>query len=202
MAEPTPISKSVSAEGTTPSAVNRARRRLLKGGAAATPVIWAVTTRPARAGAVECQTPSAYGSLSTSRPESDLPLCSGRSPSYWQDPAHYDKWPHPYYPEANALTGGVEASQFHDTGCGGGHFGSKTMAEVLQLAGQGGMDDLGAYIVAGLLNAQAGMTPVLDPSQVRNLWNECAGRGFYEPTAGVKWGPNQVVAYLKTTISG
>ena len=114
---------------------------------------------------------------------------------------HFDKWPHPYYATRAEGVGGHDATEFHAIGCSGGYFGGLTMLEVLERGG-GGDAELGPYIVAGVLNAAAGMTPVLDVPSVLNLWNECDSRGFYEPTAGVQWTPTQVVEYLKTTISG
>jgi len=183
--------------------VNPARRRLLKGGAAASPVLWTVATRPARAAMTECQAPSAFGSMgSHTKPDRLIQTCSGRSPGYWQDSAHFDKWPHPYYPTSDTNVGGYAASLFHSTGCGGGYFGSKTMLEVLEMNGQGGYADMGAHITAALLNAAAGMTPVLTVPQVLELWNECSGHGYYEPTAGVRWGPEDIVTYLQSTMPG
>ena len=182
--------------------MNPARRRLLKGGAAATPLLWAIATRPARAAFTECQSPSAWGSMHASGPNSTVQVCSGRSCEYWQDSAHFDKWPHPYYPTTDASLGGYTASAFHATGCRGGHFGGKTMLEVLQMSGEGGYANMGAHITAALLNAAAGMTPVLTVPQVLELWNDCSGQGYYEPTAGVRWGPEEVVTYLRSTMAG
>ena len=184
------------------SRVDGIRRRLLKGGASAAPLIWAVTTRPAVAATTApCTTCSGFDSMSSSR-SGKMQVCSGVGPSYWQQSAHFDKWPHPYYATSDANTGGSTATRFHVTGCGGGYFGTKTMLEVLQMNGQGGFADLGAHISAALLNAAGGMTPVLSVPQVVNLWNECSGRGYYEPTAGIRWTREQVVAYLKTTMPG
>lgn len=62
-------------------------------------------------------------------------------------------------------------------------------------------DSLGRYIVAALLNARSGRTPMLTEMQVRNMWNDLVNRGYYEPTAGIRWSASQIVAYLKTTIA-
>jgi len=59
---------------------------------------------------------------------------------------------------------------------------------------------LGRYITAALLNARAGRTPVLDEAGVRAMWNSIVNRGYYEATAGVQWGPAQIVAYIRTTM--
>ena len=60
-------------------------------------------------------------------------------------------------------------------------------------------DNLGMHIVAALLNAKAGLTPVLSETQVINMWNEWVSNGFFEPTANVQWSSAQIVTYIKTT---
>jgi hypothetical protein len=46
------------------------------------------------------------------------------------------------------------------------------------------------------------LTPVLSEADVQNIWNEYCTKGYFEPTAGVQWGPDQIVAYLQTTMTG
>jgi hypothetical protein len=55
-------------------------------------------------------------------------------------------------------------------------------------------------MVAALLNARAGRTPVLTEGAVRNMWNDIINRGFFEPTAGIRWGATEIVSYLRTTM--
>jgi hypothetical protein len=81
----------------------------------------------------------------------------------------------------------------------GTQYVGKTMLAVLQLMG-GGVDALARHITAALLNAKAGLTPVLTESDVRGIWNEFVAKGYFEPAAGVHWGPDQIVAYLTTTM--
>jgi hypothetical protein len=54
--------------------------------------------------------------------------------------------------------------------------------------------------VAALHNARAGRTPVLDETAVRTMWNDLVNRGSYEVSAGINWGPAEIVSYLKTTM--
>jgi len=75
------------------------------------------------------------------------------------------------------------------------------MLEVIDIIGGSGLNSLGRYIVAGLLNARAGRTPMLSESVVRNMWNDLISRGYYEPTAGIRWTAPDIVAYIKTTIA-
>jgi hypothetical protein len=72
------------------------------------------------------------------------------------------------------------------------------MLEVLDSGAQ--MSGLGAYMVAALLNARTGRTPVLNEVAVRDIWNDLINAGYFEPTAGIRWGASEIVAYLKTTM--
>jgi hypothetical protein len=87
------------------------------------------------------------------------------------------------------------------TGFGGRVFGSRSLTDVIDMTDEGiGVYSLGRYMVAALLNACSGRTPVLDESAVRDMWNDLVNRGYYEPTAGVQWGADEIVAYLRTTM--
>jgi len=87
------------------------------------------------------------------------------------------------------------------TGLGGRVFGTMSMLQVIDVRSGGSLDALGRYIVAALLNARSGRTPMLAETGVRNMWNDLINRGYYEPTAGVHWGAAEIVAYIKTTIA-
>jgi hypothetical protein len=95
------------------------------------------------------------------------------------------------------------ATPYHcvTTGLGGHVFANKSMIEVIDLMQSGGLNSLGRYIVAALLNARAGRTPMLNETYVRAMWNDLINRGYYEPTAGIRWGATEIVAYIKTTIA-
>jgi hypothetical protein len=97
---------------------------------------------------------------------------------------------------------GTNGTAFHcpTTGLNGQTFGSLTMLDVLGASG-GAYDALGRYTVAALLNAKAGRVHVLPESTVRNMWNDCVTRGYYEPAAGVRWGAAEIVAYMQKTIA-
>jgi hypothetical protein len=60
-------------------------------------------------------------------------------------------------------------------------------------------DALARYIVAALLNAQAGLTPAVTVHTVRGIWKEYTTQGYFEPTAGVHWGLEEIVTYLAST---
>lgn len=87
------------------------------------------------------------------------------------------------------------------TGFGGRVFGHRTMMDVLGMTDGGtNVHTLGRYMVAGLLNACSGRTPVIGEDGVRDMWNDLVNRGYYEPAAGIRWDAADIVSYLQTTM--
>lgn len=73
--------------------------------------------------------------------------------------------------------------------------------QILLLGGKGDRYQLGAHIVAALLNAHMGWTnPVLTPQAVKAMFNEWAAKNYYEPSAGVQWSAADIVFYLQSTM--
>jgi hypothetical protein len=168
---------------------NPQRRRLLKGGAAAAPVLMTVVSRSALGQGGICATPSAFTSINSSRPSQRIASCSGRWPEFWQ--RNPDEWP----------AGFETTTRYHSptTGLGGTFFGDSTLMQVFEGSG-GGQVMLGRHILAGLFNARAGLTPLIPEFTVRNMWNEFVARGYFEPTAGVRWYPDEIILYIRSTM--
>jgi hypothetical protein len=233
----------------TPAPQSGSRRRLLRGGLVAAPVLMTVASRPVL-GQVAC-TASAITSINMqSSLNHNCSITSGLSPDKWKTLAA--QWPAPYSgvsaatststtststvtqksttnnnvllqqqlaaaagytPSTTTSTGGTTTSSgssygatatpYHcsTTGLGGRVFAGKSMVEVIDLMQSGGLNSLGRYIVAALLNARSGRTPMLSETNVRAMWNDLINRGYYEPTAGIRWGATEIVAYIKTTIA-
>jgi hypothetical protein len=191
---------------------NLRRRHLLKVGLGAGPVIMTLTSRPVfggGAGGGGCQCPSNFVSGNVSHPGGQQ-SCTGKKPSYWCQSVQYCKWPSPCQPKQTGTSGytcgapSVKATPFHctTTGFAGTYFGSYTMLDVMTpSAGVNDPQQVGGHIAAALLNAKAGLTPVLTESAVRDIWNEYIAKGYYEPTAGVKWYSADIVTYLQSTMA-
>jgi len=192
---PTPRSNDSAPDG--PRSIP-ARRRILKLGATTAPVMLTLLSRPVLG--ATCMTNSAVGSTITSLTH-QVSTCSGLTVSTWSAPA--TTWPDPYKKTTRNGINGWDATLYHcaTTGLSGTTYPGKTMLDVLKLADGTGVTSLGRYIGAALLNARSGKTPVLSEMTIRNMWNAIvAGPGFYEPTAGVKWSPAEIIAYIKTTM--
>jgi hypothetical protein len=211
-------------DATSPAqSVDESRRRFGKSGVAASGVILTLASRPVLAG-WECLSPSGFqsGNLST---HVQPPLCEGRTPGYWQAKKG---WPSPYTtgtctntknPSSNDPVDWKNGTPFSGTfSCGGNGAvyqscclpvrnapckptNPLSLMQVLLLGGKDDRYQLGAHIVAALLNAKMGWTPVLTVAAVKNMFNEWAAKGYYEPSAGVKWSAADIVTYLKTTMT-
>jgi hypothetical protein len=195
MPEPTqppsnPDSASVS--GPEPQA---GRRRLLRGGLAAAPVLMTLVSRPVLA--QQCQTPSGFVSGNASVAVGAGPTCQGRTPGYWKQSQWFHSWVPPYYPTTVGGQGGHQATLFDAVFTP--HYSGKTLLQVLQMGG-GPPNDVARHVVAALLNAAAGWTPVLTVAGVNGIWSEYITKGYFEPTAGVHWGDAQIVSYLLSTM--
>ena len=203
---PSTVPQDLAAVGHGPDADHREhRRRLLKAGAAATPVVMTLLSRPAFGwnSANQCKTPSGFlsGNLSQT---GNAQYCSGVTPGYWKQPQFFANWPAPYYPTTVTGVGGHQATKFHPLFAGSffivnGH--SETLLDVLQNSAGGGTYALGCHIAAALLNAAKGWTPVLSVAQVKNIWAEFDSQGYFEPSAGIHWDAAQIVTYLQSTMT-
>lgn len=202
------------------------RRRFAKGGlAVGSAVILTVASRSALAsgGAYgwTCKSPSGFQSGNVSQHGPGC-KCSGRTPGYWKNCYHNNHaWPSGYrwgscpsgeHNDWKKWRGGTSVkSKFN---CYGNcrkygqydtwHRGARDCS-LEQVMLMGGTDDpfqLGGHLVAALLNAEMGWTnDVLGVQAVKDMWNEYDAKGYYEPTAGVQWGPEQIVEYLQSTMS-
>lgn len=195
MPEPTnppPNPDSTPVAGPDPKAT---RRRLLQGGLAVGPVLMTLVSRPVLA--LQCQTPSGFVSGNASVAAGAGPICAGRTPGYWKQPQHFGAWTPPYYPTTVAGPGGHTATLFDAIFTP--HYSGQTLLDVLATAG-GPPNDVARHVVAALLNAAAGLTPVLTIAAIQGIWNEYITKGYFEPTAGVHWGDAQIVSYLLSTM--
>lgn len=202
--EPVSASDSVTLEAKQATLI--ARRRLLRGGLSVAPVLMAAAPRSVMAGGPgACVPASSFASINASRPDLQF-TCAGRTPGYWKQEQWFGKWPAPYLPVAK---GGFNATTFNSV-FGSGYSANKTLLAVLAQEGNlANRDALARHIVAALLNAASGKTPgVLDVGRVKGIWSEFVAKGYYEPTAGIKWywdsgvpvGTGSLEVWLKSTM--
>ena len=194
------------------------RRRLLKLGIGAAPILMALASRSAFA--CHSTTPSAFGSVCTSRPEL-LQSSNGRSPGFWKTHTGTSYWPQPYYSHSQKVgKTTIPATTFKSVFCNSGatspFSAGTTLLEVLE-SGGGGSKAVARACVAALLNARSGRTPssILSADDVVGIWYEYTSKGYFEPIAGIRWysdypelpsiagsnsgGKGGIIGYLNTT---
>lgn len=219
MSDHTPETQDTPPEASPNGEINPSRRKLA-GAALGVSAIFTLASRPVLA-ANQCMSPS--GAVSGNLSQHGTPItCSGRTPGFWK--MHAPEWPSPYLPGScstgnacNRVQHWTGGTLFHPLFSGtqfmadidGNPSTPKTSLSLMQVMmlsngsnpwGLTDPDNLGAHIVAALLNAKAELTPVLSEMDVMGMWNEWVSKGYFEPTAGVKWSSAQIVDYLKTTM--
>ena len=189
----------VSVSGPDPKA---ARRRLLQGGLAAVPVLMTLVSRPVLA--QQCTTPSGYVSLNASTAGRGV-ACSGHMPSYWANPQNFSAWPAGFKainPDATLF--GPPQGVFANSP----YSGDPTLLDVLNAAAtphNPTTDKVAMYVAAALLNAAAGLTPVLSVQAVKGIWSEYGASGYgplgsFSPSSGAQWNALEINEYLLTTM--
>jgi hypothetical protein len=163
-----------------------ARRRLLRGGLSAAPVIMTLASGPVSAGM--CQTASAYGSMHPSGTRTSA-MCAGLSPALWAavNGSSYGPFPTntsfapPYFTPALA--------------------NSPSFKKVIDP--NNGFDPVACNCLAAFLNASTGRTPasILSAATAQAIWTSYKNNGFFEPTAGIHWYGPDIVRWITTTYS-
>jgi hypothetical protein len=185
------------------------RRRLVKGGLGAAPVLMTLVSRPVL-GDSRCFTPSGFHSMPTSD-HGPSQFCAGRTPGFWKQEQKFSEWPAPYFPTTVTGPGGHEAARFNAVlGAPSPYTDTATFVDVLRTDDpgfSGPPHDVARHVVAALLNVAKGWTPVLSEQLVKRIWSEYWGTGggtvgFFEPTAGVRWSHEQIAFYLISTQIG
>jgi hypothetical protein len=190
------------------------RRRFIGGLGAIAPVVMSVHS-PSVLAAGQCLAPSAHASIALlqSRLDRERQSCDGGTPGYWGNAAKRNHTHHPDWvavfgadrtnppPDVNDLYDGIASPLF--SSIFGSGFDGKKVHEVVGMTGGSDPYQLGAHLVAAYCNLKKGWVPsgehgVLDLLDLQEMWSK--RNSGYEPTAGVKWYGEQIVAYLQTTM--
>src|SRR3569832_2147693 len=204
MSDHTPETQDTLPEALPHSEINPSRRRLA-GAALGVSAYFTLASRPVLA-TDQCMSPS--GAVSGNLSQHGTPtLCSGRTPGYWK--THSGSWPSPYLPgscnagnSCNKVQIWKGGTLFHPLfsvtqfmadldGNPGTPKTSLSLMQVLMLSngsnpwGLTDPDNLGAHIVATLINTKTRQTPNHTKSVVIGSWIDWASKGYFEPTANV-----------------
>lgn len=184
---------------------NPSRRRLLRNSAGAVPVVLTLVSAPVRA--TYYTTPaSSFASINSSRPH-NTHTTTGCKPSWWKT-LHINSWPASCVNSDNA--GNRTHKKFKDCIGTGSTWDDWTLLQCVEDSSESGNTGMMKHLVAAYLNACAGKTPaeLCSVPIVRGMWSEFKTKGYYEPTAGIKWyadycssgGNGGCTPWLKTTM--
>ena len=172
-----------------PAGVALGRRRLLRGGLGATPVLMTLVSGPV--GAAACIQASAFASLHASGKQPII-ICSGRTPAQWFALADTG-WP---IDPSTKFKGAFSSAPSSDPGAS-----SASLREVVSPNSSFG--PVARNLVAALLNTLTSppLTPatILTTATVKSIWTSFATTGFYEPTAAIRWDGTKIVEWISKT---
>jgi hypothetical protein len=192
MPEPTDKTSSTKPPSSASGDPRSGRRRLLQGALAGAPVLMTLVSRPVLA--QQCTTPSGFVSANASTAGRGV-NCTGHTPAYWANPQNFSQWPPGFIPQVPPGPATRFNAQFEpDLPM------NPTLLAVLGFTGSQ-TNDVARYVSAALLNAAAGLTPVLSIPAVKHIWSEFATSGSFSPSSGVHWNFSEIIEYLLTTMS-
>lgn len=167
------------------SARGAARRRFTRAGLGITGALATITSRAAMASDI-CTTPSGSLSGGLKSHHGPAPACVGRSPGYWKN---HSSWPCSKTITFGSIFSCSSSSPYYKT----------TLQEILNPQ-KWDKHELGSHLVATYLNILSGKISFLTVPTIQGMWNDLYRRGYYNPTAGVKWFAYDVVDYLTGTM--
>lgn len=188
-------SPSQPSSGPTPSVAGLSRRRLVRAGLSAAPVMAALKSNSVLAGDHTCIRPSSFSSLTAAQ----MKVSQGRTLK-----TDYECQSHGYWKSHNAglATDFKEKTKFLSATTGftqnpGAVYTKMTLQEVLNEGGNRNNAALARHVVAAFLTATAFNNDptrvLLTKSQCQSIWN---GQGVWSPFAGTTWTRVQTMAYF------
>ncbi len=175
-----------------------ARRRFIKGTAAASPVLLSLVSRPVMGAARICSA-SGFMSGNVSQPQTAVG-CGGLSPGYYKN---HSPWPSPYVSGTQTGNGNSSAfsggTKFHAVFIAGKYnYGTKSMLEVLWTE----PGSFAFHIIAALLNAASGINGyALTTFQVIQIWDQIMSTGYYLTSNGLQMYESDAKAFFENTYS-
>lgn len=183
------------------------RRRFLGAGVTAAPLILTMVSQPALG--ATCFTPSRSLSRNTSLSQKDFyGECTGaESPGNYKaqqtEGSSAYHWPSsvkptdPFHPTFKM---GTEQGVSKFTKRVDGKWVSQSFGEALNINAK---EQVHFHLIGAYLNKMGGNGAVIPDKAITvqgilDIWSEYITNGYYEPTAGVKWGATQIKNYLLT----
>ncbi len=185
-----------SSQSTPSSSSGVSRRRLVRAGLSAAPVMAALKSNSVLAGDNTCIRPSSFSSLAAAQ----MKVSQGRAIK-----TDFECKSHGYWKNNNAglATNFKETTKFLSTSTGftqdpGNAYSKLTIQQVLDQGGNRNNAALARHVAAAFLTATAynndSTRVLLTKSQCRAIWN---GQGVWSPFAGATWTLAQTMNYFE-----
>lgn len=177
------------------AATGVSRRRLVRAGLTAAPVVAALKSNTVLAGAHTCIRPSSFSSLAAAQ----MKVSRGRTFNTEYQCDSPDSW---RTKQSRLPTDFKTKTQFLSTTTGflanpGVAYTGKSLQQVLDLGGSQNNAVLARYVAAAYLTAVAfnddSRTVLLTKAQCRAIWN---GQGMWSPFSGATWSLEQTLGYF------
>lgn len=202
-------------EATTPPQVrNPSRRRFTRAGVGASAVILTLTSRSVLAQAA-CKSPSGFSSANLSQHNSEAVACDGVTAAKWLEPNR--QWPVSkdtrfvdIFGSSSLLFRTGTAQKFYDAfpsrvdkkDSPSGQAGKSTSLDEATLYDALNGSETPAvvkYIIAAYLNYRGGLNAYPTDLQAIAIFKEWQSKGYYTPSAGIKWSEDDIMNYLGST---
>lgn len=166
--------------------LSQARRRVLRGAAAAAPVLATFVSQPVHA-AYSCKSASAFTSANASRP--GAAVCNGAGGSWWLN--NQGSWIG-VSPATALFSTYFSATSSYPSGT--------TLVQVLQSTSTAAADKMARNMVAALLNVKAERIGpgVFTEAQLRTIWLAALGSGYIPISGASPWDAQQVNQWLNS----
>lgn len=181
--------------GPQAAAAGVSRRRLVRAGLTAAPVVAALKSNTVLAGAHTCIRPSSFSSLAAAQ----MKVSRGRTFNTEYQCDSPDSW---RSKQSRLPTDFKTKNLFLSTTTGflanpGVAYTGMSLQQVLDLSGSQNNAVLARYVVAAYLTAVAfnddSRTVLLTKAQCRSIWN---GQGMWSPFSGATWSLEQTLGYF------
>lgn len=167
--------------------VSAGRRKLLRGGLGAAPVLATFVSQPVHA-TYTCKSASAYTSANASRP--GVSQCSGCSGAWWS--ANTNSWPTGCTPNSTRFDTYFSATAAYPAGT--------TLSNVLGRTTTADSDKLARNMVAALMNIKSGRigAGVFDEAALKTIWTSAISTGYVPSAGAAAWNCAAVNQWLNS----
>jgi hypothetical protein len=185
---------------------DRARRLLLRGGAATAPVLLTIASAPVTA--AQCVTTSASTSMSSRQSTVSL-SCTGNSPETWLMSSGANSgstasttastaWP------STRNSSSARFNEFFDPKLMDPNGNVNPGPKLTDVLASSYPNKLARACAASLLNLESNRIPaaILTPLLLKQIWRDASSPNGFQATAGVKWNADQAATWLAKTWGG